>query len=126
MEIVSSDVLNSGDIKAIMNIYEDDAIFLNGTVKICGKNSLSSAFTYMFQHIKNFNFYNGVSSVSKHMVSFEGLFTFDWYTDNNSSFAKGVMTIVYKKQADSSYKITCYQENHGNVLRNRFLNIYPE
>ena len=115
---VAVNAFNSGDVARALSNYTDDVVFLNGNVKMSNKDTISNAFKYMFQHMKNFNYYLGVSSVSKDMIFMEGLFTFDWQIDNNRSIGKGVMLLVYQRQADNSWKITYCEENHGDILKN--------
>lgn len=106
---------NSGDVSKALSLYTDDIVFINGNVTMNTKDSLSNGFRYMFEHMKNFNYTNGISSVSKDMIFAEGMFTFDWNIDNHTSIGKGVMVLVYIKQPDNSWKITYCKENHGDI-----------
>ena len=112
---IAVEAFNSGNIEKALSIYSNDIVFLNGPVKMSSKDSLAIGFKYMFQHMKNFNYYPGFSSVSKDLIFSEGMFTFDWQVDNSISFAKGVMILVYSKQPDNSWKITYCEENHGDL-----------
>lgn len=114
---MASEAFNSGDVSKALSIYTDDVVFLNGLIKISGKDSLAKSFTYMFQHSRNFRNFPAVFSVSDDMVFVEGLFTFDWNVENRVTYAKGVMIMVFKKQADNSWKITYAEENHGDILK---------
>jgi ketosteroid isomerase-like protein len=113
---LSSEAFNSNDVNRILGLFTDDAIFLNGVVKISGVDSLRKSFSYMFQHSSNFRYYPALYSVKQDMVFIEGLFTFDWNMNGVVSHAKGVMREVFIKQPDNSWKITYSEENHGDIL----------
>jgi uncharacterized protein (TIGR02246 family) len=113
-----SDAFNSGDVAKLLSVYTDDAIFINGLVKISGKDSLAKSFSYMFQHSSNFKTYPALWSVQEDMVFIEGMFTFDWNMNGTVSHAKGVMKEIFIKEADNSWKITFGEENHGDILKN--------
>lgn len=114
---MSAEAFNSGDVDKLLSVYADDAIFLNGQAKISGKDSLRTAFAYMFQHSSNFKIYPALFSVKEDMVFIEGMFTFDWNMNGIVSQAKGIMKEVFLKQSDNSWKITYGEENHGDILK---------
>jgi ketosteroid isomerase-like protein len=114
---LSTDAFNSNDVNRILGLFTDDAVFLNGLVKISGADSLRKSFSYMFQHSSNFRYYPALSSVKQDMVFIEGLFTFDWNMNGVVSHAKGMMREVFIKQPDNSWKITYSEENHGDILK---------
>jgi len=107
----------SGEIDKVMSIYADDAVVISGQMKIGGKDSIANAWKYVVPYAKNFKTYQYVASVSEDMVYVEGLFTFDWNQGNYSALAKGVQIIVWKKQADNTWKITYSEENHGDLVK---------
>ncbi len=114
---IAADAFNSSDVDKALSIFTDDAVFLNGQVKISGVDSLRKAFTYMFQHSSNFKYYPALWSVKEDMVFIEGMFTFDWTINGSVSNAKGVMREVFLKQPDNSWKITYSEENHGDIMK---------
>jgi len=114
---LSSDAFNSNDVNRTLGLFTDDAVFLNGQVKISGADSLRKSFTYMFQHSSNFRYFPALWSVKEDMVFIEGMFTFDWAMNGAVSHAKGVMREVFIKQPDGSWKITYSEENHGDILK---------
>jgi uncharacterized protein (TIGR02246 family) len=107
----------SGEIDKVMSIYADDAIVISGQIKMAGKDSITNGWKYVVQYAKNFKTYQSVSSVSEEMVFIEGLYTFDWNQGNYSELCKGVAILVWKKQADNSWKITYHEENHGDLVK---------
>jgi uncharacterized protein (TIGR02246 family) len=107
----------SGDIDKVMSIYADDAIVISGQLKFGGKDSIAKGWKNIVQYAKNFKTYQSVSSVSEEMVFTEGLYTFEWNQGNYSALAKGVAILVWKKQADNSWKITYHEENHGDLVK---------
>ena len=112
---VATTAWSSGDINKIIGIYADDAVVISNQTKLCGKDSITNSWKISCQYAKNFNTSVGVSSVSKDMVYIEGLYTFDWNKGNYSALAKGVVILVWKKQADNKWKITYHQGNHGDL-----------
>jgi ketosteroid isomerase-like protein len=114
---VATAAFNSGDISKANNIFADDAVVIEGNLKAAGKDSIEKIWKVPIQHIKNFTFYKGLSSVTEDMVYCEGLFTFDWSMDNYSAFCKGKMIIIWKKQNDGSWKITYNEENHADLVK---------
>jgi ketosteroid isomerase-like protein len=114
---MSADAFNSNDVNRTLGLFTNDAVFLNGQVKISGADSLRKSFTNMFQHSSNFKYYPGLSSVNENIVFIEGLFTFDWNMNGAVSQAKGVMREVFIKQPDNSWKITYSEENHGDIRK---------
>lgn len=115
LTIVANTAWSSGDINKIISIYADDAVVISNQIKLCGKDSITNGWKVVCQYAKNFNTYVGVSSVSKDMVFIEGLYTFDWNKDNYSALAKGIVILVWKKQADNKWKITYHEGNHGDL-----------
>ena len=114
---IAAKAWSSGDINQVMSIYADDAIVVSGGVKMCGKDSITAGWKYVVPFAKNFTVYKGLSSVTSDMVYAEGLFTFDWQQDNYSAFAKGIFTLVWKKQPDGYWKITYHSEEHGDLVK---------
>ena len=114
---VATTAWSSGDINKVMSIYADDAVVLSNQMKLCGKDSITNGWKIVCQYAKNFNTYVSVSAVSKDMVYVEGLYTFDWNQGNYSALAKGVAILVWKKQADNTWKITYHEENHGDLVK---------
>jgi ketosteroid isomerase-like protein len=112
---VATTAWGSGDINKIISIYADDAVVISNQIKLCGKDSITNGWKVSCLYAKNFNIYGGVSSVSKDMVYIEGLYTFDWNKGNYSALAKGVVILVWKKQADNKWKITYHEGNHGDL-----------
>ena len=114
---VAATAWGSGEIDKVMSIYADDAIVISGQIKMSGKDSITNGWKYVVQYAKNFKTYQYVSSVSEEMVFMEGLYTFDWNQGNYSALAKGVAILVWKKQADNTWKITYHEENHGDLVK---------
>jgi ketosteroid isomerase-like protein len=114
---IATTAFNSGDINKLIGIYTDDAVIISGTVKMAGRDSIEKGWKIPLQHSKNIVIYKGLSSVTEDIIFSEGLFTFDWSVDNYSAFCKGIMTIVWKKQSDGSWKITYSAENHVDLVK---------
>jgi ketosteroid isomerase-like protein len=114
---VATTAWGSGVIDKVMNIYADDAVVISGQNKMAGKDSIANGWKYVAPYAKNFKTYESVFSVSNDMVFIEGLFTFDWNKDNYSALAKGVAIVVWKKQADNTWKITYHEEDHGDLVK---------
>jgi uncharacterized protein (TIGR02246 family) len=117
LNIVATTAWGSGEIDKVMNIYADDAVVISGQTKMAGKDSIANGWKYVVPYAKNFKTYESVFSVSDNMVFIEGLYTFDWTKDNYSALAKGVAIVVWKKQADNTWKITYYEEDHGDLVK---------
>jgi len=113
----ASDAWSSGDIEKAMSIYADDALLISGQIKMGGKDSISIGWKNIIPYAKNFKIYQCVSSVSEEMVFIESLFTFDWNQGSYSALAKGVTIMVWKRQADNTWKITYQEENHGDLKK---------
>jgi ketosteroid isomerase-like protein len=107
----------SGDINQVVSIYAADAIVISGEMKMCGKDSITAGWKEVVPFAKNFTFHKGFSSVTSDMIFAEGLYTFDWHRDNYSALAKGLTTLVWKKQPDGSWKITFQIEEHGDLVK---------
>jgi uncharacterized protein (TIGR02246 family) len=107
----------SGDITKLMNLYTDDAVVISGKIKMNGKDSISSGWSQVIQYAKNFNAYQCVYSVSEDMVYVQGYYIFDWTGGASPVLAKGTYILVWKKQADNSWKITFHQEDHGDIAK---------
>lgn len=112
---VAANAWGSGDINKLISIYADDAVVISNQTKLCGKDSITNGWKVSCLYAKNFNIYGGISSVSKDMVYIEGLYTFDWNKGNYAALAKGVVILVWKKQADNKWKITYHEGNHGDL-----------
>jgi ketosteroid isomerase-like protein len=117
LNVVASTVWGSGALDKVMNLYADEAVMISGKYKMAGKDSIAVGWGAVVPYAKNFKMHECVFSVSDNMVFIEGLFTFDWNKDNYSSLAKGVSIVVWEKQADSSWKITYQEENHGDWVK---------
>jgi ketosteroid isomerase-like protein len=115
LNAVATTAWGSGVIDKVINIYADDAVVISGQIKMAGKDSIANVWKYVAPYAKNFKTYESVFSVSDDMVFIEGLFTFDWNKDNYSALAKGVAIVVWKKQADNTWKITYHEEDHGDL-----------
>jgi ketosteroid isomerase-like protein len=117
LNVVATTAFGSGEIDKLISIYADDAIVISGQFKMAGKDSIAKGWKSSAPHAKNFKIYQYVSSVSEDMVFVEGFYTFDWTWVNSSALAKGVTIMVWKKQADKTWKITYHEENHGNLVK---------
>jgi len=114
---VFTTVSSSGEIDKIMSLYTDDAIVISGQTKMCGKDSIFNGWKDVASFATNFKAYQSIYSVSEDMVFTEGLYTFDWNQGDYSALAKGVSILVWKKQADNTWKITYLEENHGDLIK---------
>ncbi len=117
LNIQATDAYNSGDVQKVLNLYADDAVFISQDLRIGGKDSLAVVLETMVPYMSNFNPDKGITTVTDNLIYYQGLFTFDWSKDNYSAMGKGLMTTVYEKQADNSWKITLAIENHGDLVK---------
>lgn len=117
LNIQATDAYNSGDVQKVLNLYADDAVFISQDLRIGGKDSLAVVLETMVPYMSNFNPEKGITTITDDLMYYQGLFTFDWNKDNYSAMGKGLMTIVYEKQADNSWKITLAIENHGDLVK---------
>jgi len=115
LNAVATTAWGSGVIDKVINIYADDAVVISGQIKMAGKDSIANGWKYTAPYAKNFKTYESVFSVSDDIVFIEGFFTFDWNKDNYSAHAKGVAIVVWKKQADNTWKITYHEEDHVDL-----------
>lgn len=106
---------NSGDVNKLMNYFAEDAIVISCGWRMSGKDSIEGGMKYMLEHSTAMNVSPGISNVSDEIVFMEGLVTLNWKNESYSAIAKGVITLIWKKQKDESWKITFEEENHGDL-----------
>jgi len=106
---------NSGDVGKLMELYTDDAIVISCGWRMCGKDSIAGGMKYLLEHASSLSFIPGPGRETPETLFLSGLMTFSWKNESYHATAKGMMNIVWKKQVDNSWKITWFQEDHGDI-----------
>jgi ketosteroid isomerase-like protein len=109
---ITDSVLNSCDFNKVAGIYAADALLISCGKKYSGKDSIISILKNSVSFIKNLKTYPCVYSASDKLVFIQSYFTFNWNKDNHSTPNKGTTLSIWQKQADNTWKITFFQEDH--------------
>lgn len=112
LDVVSASAFNSGDFNKAVDIFTDDAVFISYGKKMVGRDSIASNLKNAMPFMKNFKSYPCVYSVSDNLVFTQSYFTGTWNKNNSSKPMKGTAIYVWQKQADNTWKITFFQEDH--------------
>ena len=103
---VNEDAYNSGDPQIIANMYTDDALTIGPAGKrTWSKDSIFVSAKSMTPILKNFKAYLGPTTVTKDMVFMQKYFTGDIVPGGSTLKGKGTAILIWKKQADNSWKI---------------------
>ncbi len=106
---------NSGDASKLMKSFADDAVVISCGWRMCGKDSIAGGMKYMLEHSSGIAISEGISNIHGDIIFLEGLVTLNWKNESYNAVAKGVITLIWKKQSDLSWKITFEEEDHGDL-----------
>jgi ketosteroid isomerase-like protein len=102
---INVDAYNSGDAQKIADMFTDDCLNLTGNDGIWGKDTVLASAKSIVAYIKGFKAYLGTYSVTKDMVIMEKYFTVDIAMGEKTTTGRGLATLIWIKQPDSSWKI---------------------
>ncbi|HVN56774.1 MAG TPA: nuclear transport factor 2 family protein [Bacteroidales bacterium] len=112
-EVVSA--FNSGDFKKVTDLCSDDAVVISCGWRMCGRDSVASGMKYLLAHSSDLSITPGTGKESPDNIFVSGLMIFRWKNESYSATAKGMMNIIWKKEAGNKWKITFLQEDHGDI-----------
>ena len=108
-------LFNSGESARMAELFDEDAVFIMCGWRMCGRDSIRTGMKYLLQHSSDLEFTPVISSVSGGILYMTGLANFNWKNEGYSALARGIMTVIWKKQENGSWKITFEEENHGDL-----------
>lgn len=111
---MNENAYNSGDAQIVANMFTDDALSIGNGKCIWTRDSILAWAKTTVPFIKNFKAYLGPTTVSTDMVYMEKYWTLDFVVQGKSMPAKGVSILVWKKQADNSWK-TVLENSDYNI-----------
>jgi uncharacterized protein (TIGR02246 family) len=109
---VNINAYNSGDAQKIADLFADDALMIVNGKSTWTRDSIYAVAKPMAPVIKNFKAYLGPTSVSKDFIQMQKYFTADIVAGDATLKGKGLATLIWKKQADNSWKIVLEFENY--------------
>lgn len=109
---VNINAYNSGDAQKIADLFADDALMIINGKSTWTRDSIYAVAKPMAPVIKNFKAYLGPTSVSKDFIQMQKYFTADIVAGDATLKGKGLATLIWKKQADNSWKIVLEFENY--------------
>lgn len=109
---VNENAYNSGDAQQIINLFADNALMIVNGKATCTKDSILVLVKSIAPVLKNFRAYRGPTTVTNDIIQIQKYFTGDIVAGNNIMKGAGVATLVYKKQADNSWKIVMELEHY--------------
>jgi ketosteroid isomerase-like protein len=95
---------NSGNAQKIADLFTDDALLIGNGKFTWTKDSILVWAKSVAPAIKNFRGYLGPTTVTEDMVIMTKYWTMDFVPQGAVMPAKGLSTIVWKKQADKTWK----------------------
>jgi ketosteroid isomerase-like protein len=112
LDAVSASAFNSGDFNKVLDICNNDAVFISYGKKMAGKDSIAHYLKNSIPFLKDFTSFPCLYSVSDKLVFTQSYFTCYWNKDSSSNLMKGTAIYVWQKQDDKSWKMTFFQEDH--------------
>ena len=107
MIIVWNNAWNKDDSLAISDMFTDQSVFLSGTRKIIGTDSIMKKWVNkQLPKISNLSTEKITSGATNNMVFYTGFYTLDLTTnDSITGKADGNFSAIWKKQDDNAWKI---------------------
>lgn len=109
---VNIDAWNSGNAQKIIDLFTDDALMIANGKNTWGKDSIYVGAKSMAPIIKNFKAYLGPTSVSEDLIQMQKYFTADIVMGDATLKGQGLAFLIWKKQADKSWKVVLEVENY--------------
>ena len=101
---INVNAYNSGDGQKIADLFTDDALLIGNGKYTWTKDSILVWTKSVAPAIKNFRGYLGPTTVTEDMVIMTKYWTLDFVPQGSAMPAKGISTLVWKKQADNTWK----------------------
>lgn len=104
---------NSGDAQKIADMFTDDALTIGPAgKKTWSKDSIYMGAKSMAPIIKNFKAYLGPTTVKDDLIQMQKYFTADIVMGDATLKGQGLAFLIWKKQADKSWKVVLEVENY--------------
>jgi uncharacterized protein (TIGR02246 family) len=110
---VNENAYNSGDAQIIANLFTDDALVLNNGKSTWTKDSILVVNKALVPNIKSFKAILGPTRVTADMVFMQKYWTVDFVAGGTVMPTKGVSILVWKKQADNSWKTVMEKSDYS-------------
>lgn len=109
---VSDNAYNSKDAQIITNLFADDALMIVNGKNIWSKDSIYALFKDVASFTTmNYKSYLGPTTTSPDMVQMQRYFTVEAVMGGSTLKGKGIVSLIWKKQADNSWKIVTFLEH---------------
>lgn len=109
---VNINAYNSGNAQKITDLFTDDALMIVNGKNTWGKDSIYVVAKSIAPAIKNFKAYLGPTTVKDDLIQMQKYFTADIVMGDATLKGQGLAFLIWKKQADKSWKVVLEVENY--------------
>jgi ketosteroid isomerase-like protein len=110
---VNVNAYNSGDVQKIADMYTDDCLNYSNGKGVWSKDSILVWAKSTVPFIKNFKATLGPTTVSTDLIFMQKYWTLDYIAGSNTLKTRGLSTLIWIKQSDSSWKIAMEKSDYS-------------